>query len=134
VRFLLRRLFDFKIGRRLVHLAFEVIACLLEFSQALTESSGEFGKLLRAKEQHHDHKNKDDLRPSWHTEGDWKVHLEEGTTVLRPCKGISQIDRVPNRQKVQFHARPRESRVGFSVINLDRRKGVIMDPDYLLAI
>ena len=42
-------LFDFKFGRGLVHLAFELITGLLEFSQTLTESAGELGKLFAPK-------------------------------------------------------------------------------------
>ena len=73
-------LFDFKFGRGLVHLAFELITGLLEFSQTLTESAGELGKLFRAEEQNHNHENKDGFRPTGHTEGDWKIHVEQTTT------------------------------------------------------
>ena len=75
MRLLFGGLLDFEVGHGLAQLAFDVIATLLELPQALTDCSSEFGKLLRAKEQHHDHKNEDDLWPSGHTEGDWKVHL-----------------------------------------------------------
>ena len=80
MRLLFGGLFDFKFGRGLAHLAFELVTSLLELSQALTDSASELGKLFRAEEQHHNHKNKDDFRPSGHTEGDWKVHLEQATT------------------------------------------------------
>lgn len=69
-------LFDFKFGRGLVHLAFELITGLLEFSQTLTESAGELGKLFRAEEQNHNHENKDGFRPTGHTKGDWKIHFK----------------------------------------------------------
>ena len=95
-------LFDFKFGRGLVHLAFELITGLLEFSQTLTESAGELGKLFRAEEQNHNHENKDGFRPTGHTEGDWKIHLEQTTTDFWPCKEISQIYRAANRQEVQL--------------------------------
>ena len=43
------------------------------------------------------------------------------------------VDGAANRQQVQLHARFREDRGCFCVINLDRRKRVVVDADHLLA-
>jgi hypothetical protein len=55
-------------------LALELIPGLLEFSQALAETTGKLGKLFRSEQQHHDDKNEESFRPTGHTESDWEVH------------------------------------------------------------
>ena len=61
-------------GRGTAKLALELIPGLLEFSQALAETTGKLGKLFRSEQQHHDDKNEESFRPTGHTEGDWEVH------------------------------------------------------------
>jgi hypothetical protein len=61
-------------GRGTAKLALELIPGLLQFSQALAETTGKLGKLFRSEQQHHDDKNEESFRPTGHTEGDWEVH------------------------------------------------------------
>ena len=63
---------DFGCG--IAKLALELILGLLEFSQALAETTRKLGKLFRSEQQHHDDKNEESFRPTWHAEGDWDVH------------------------------------------------------------
>ena len=62
------------LGSGTAKLAFELIPGLLEFSQALAETTGKLGKLFRSEQQHHDDKNEESFRPTGHAEGDWEVH------------------------------------------------------------
>jgi hypothetical protein len=133
MRLLFGGLFDFKFGRRLVHLAFKLITGLLEFSQTLTESAGELGKLFRAEKQNHNHENKDRFRPAGHTECDGKIHLKQATTDFPPCKEISKIYGAANRQEMQLHVRSRKSCDRIGVINLDHRECVVVNADDLFA-
>jgi hypothetical protein len=71
MRLLLGGLFDFKIGCALVHFAFELIACLLEFSQALANPARELREFFRPEKQDYDHKDEEGLGPTGHTESDW---------------------------------------------------------------
>jgi hypothetical protein len=61
-------------GRGIAKLALELILGLLEFSQALAETTRKLGKLFRSEQQHYDDKNEESFRPTGHAEGDWEVH------------------------------------------------------------
>jgi hypothetical protein len=61
-------------GRGTAKLALELIPGLLEFSQALADTTRKLGKLFRSEQQHHDDKNEESFRPTGHTKGDWEVH------------------------------------------------------------
>ena len=74
MRLLVRGCFIFDFGRGIAKLALKLILGLLEFSQALAETTRKLGKLFRSEQQHHDDKNKESFRPTWHAEGDWDVH------------------------------------------------------------
>jgi hypothetical protein len=71
MRLLLGGLFNFKVGRALVHFALKLVASLLEFSQALANPAGEFGEFFRPEKQDYDYKNEEGLGPTGHTESDW---------------------------------------------------------------
>ena len=73
-RLLVGRCLNFDFGRGIAKLALELIPGLLEFPQALAKTTGEFGKLFCAEEQHHNDKNEDSFRPAGHAEGNWEIH------------------------------------------------------------
>ena len=71
MRLFLSRLFYFQVGRALAHFALKFITGLLEFSQTLSNSSGELRQLLRSKKQNEDDENEHSFWPTGHTKGDW---------------------------------------------------------------
>jgi hypothetical protein len=71
MRLLLSGLFNFKVGRAFAHFVLEFVAGLLEFPQALANSAGKFGQLLRPEKQDYNHEDKESFGPTGHTECDW---------------------------------------------------------------
>jgi hypothetical protein len=53
-------------GRGIAKLALELILGLLEFSQALAETTRKLGKLFRSEQQHHDDKNEESFPANRH--------------------------------------------------------------------